>query len=354
MCFTEECRPLLRPLPFQGGVAILMAHCFEAFIFIYLVSWKGASPSSRSPHFSFASSLFSSVLAHNHKQKMVLTLDSDGCRLIRKQVYCENNITQIYYDGQPRPSSQCTLDICSLIVSNWGYLPNVPGNVFFVIIFALIFLLQIPLGVWKKTWGVLIGMTIGSALEAVGYVGRIMAHNQPFQFNPFLIYIIFLTIAPAFLSAAIYVCLTRIIVVYGQSNARFSPRIYSVVFMFSDFVALVLQGSGGGLASVNAGKDADKAQMGINIMIAGLAWQVVSLTIFAIAAADFAWCVNRKRGASNPSFVQLRKSKKFKAFLWRKFLQTTPFKPPSLTLCAQYSASKPSSSTSDHATGLLN
>ena len=253
---------------------------------------------------------------------MVLTLDSDGCAVIRKQVYCENNITQVYYDGQIRPSSECTLDTCSLIVSNWGYLPNSAGNIFFIILFALIFLLQIPLGVWKKTWGVLIGMTIGAALEAVGYVGRIMAHNQPFSFNPFLIYIIFLTIAPAFLSAAIYLCLTRIIVVYGQTNARFSPRIYSVVFMFSDFVALVLQGSGGGLASVNAGKDADKAQQGINIMIAGLAWQVISLTIFAIAAADFAWCVKRNHHSgspSNPAFLQLRSSKKFKAFLWRKF-----------------------------------
>lgn len=279
---------------------------------------------------SSTSILFLSILLHNSFTSlpsrsilsMPLNLDANGCGIIRKHVYCPNNITEIYYDGHIRPSRDCTLDTCSLLVSNWGYLPNAPSNIFFAVVFGVFFILHIPLGLWKRTWGVLLGMTIGSSLEAVGYVGRTIAHSQPFSFNPFLIYIIFLTTAPAFLCAAIYVCLARIIVVYGESNARFRPTTYSIIFMFSDFIALVLQGAGGGLASVNSGKDQQKAQMGINIMIAGLAWQVVSLTLFTVAAADFVWCVKKGRGQPNQDFMALRQAKKFRAFMWCEYFQS--------------------------------
>ena len=246
------------------------------------------------------------------------TVDAHGCALIRKQLFCPNNITQVFYDGHIRDRANCTLATCSIFVSNWGYLPNVPANVIFIVLFAMVAFLQIPLGLWKRTWGILLGMTIGSALEMAGYVGRVLASSQPFQFNPFLIYIVLLTIGPAFLSAAIYLCLARIIVVYGESNARLRPKTYSLIFMFSDFVALVLQGAGGGIAST--GKDQTTSQMGINIMIAGLAWQVASLTIFSAAAADFVWCVKRGRGQSNQDFMPLRESKKFRLFMWCELL----------------------------------
>lgn len=229
-----------------------------------------------------------------------------------------------------RPDSltlvQCTIDTCSLTIANFEYLPNLAGNYFFIIIFALLLLISVPLGIYRKTWGVAVGMFFGLVLEAVGYGGRIMAHANPFAFNPFLIYLICLTIAPAFLSAAIYLCGARIMVVYGISNARFKPRTYSLVFMFSDFVALVLQGAGGGIAATASGdSNQNKAQSGINIMIAGLAWQVVSLLIFAISCADFSIRVRKGKGLANPAFLDLRESAKWKGFLWGK--HTLPIPP---------------------------
>lgn len=240
---------------------------------------------------------------------------ASACLTIRGQVFCKNNITQVYFDGKPRNSTDCTLSTCSLLVSHWGYLPNVPSNYFFLVLFAVFFLVNIPLGLWKKTWGVLAGMTIGCAFEAAGTLGRIQAATNPFQFNPFLIYIIFLTIGPSFLSAAIYLCLARIIVIYGEGNSRFKPRTYSIIFMTSDFVALILQGAGGALAAT-AKDDLTKAQKGINIMIAGLVWQVASLTLFALAAGDIAWCVNQGRAPANPMFLKLRSTRRFRGFLW--------------------------------------
>ena len=163
-------------------------------------------------------------------------------------------------------------------------------------------------------------MVLGLALEIVGYVGRIWIHSSPFTQNPFLINIIGLTIGPAFLAAAIYLCLSRIIVVYGESFSRFKPRTYSVSFMIADFVALVLQGAGGGIAST--ANDQATSDMGVDIMIAGLAWQVVSITLFGIVCADFAWRVRSGRGQKNPLFTSLRESTKWTLFLLGTFLST--------------------------------
>lgn len=99
-------------------------------------------------------------------------------------------------------------------------------------------------------------------------------------------YLICLTIAPCFISAGIYLCLSRIIVVYGEHMARFKPRTYTIIFISCDIFSLVLQAVGGALADTANNKSL--SQTGINIMIAGLSCQVVSLAIFIALCGDFA------------------------------------------------------------------
>lgn len=85
--------------------------------------------------------------------------------------------------------------------------------------------------------------------EIIGYIARIAMHSNPFLKSNFLMYLVTLTIAPAFLSAAIYLCLARIVVVYGEESSRFRPRTYTIVFCIGDFSALLLQAVGGAIAS---------------------------------------------------------------------------------------------------------
>lgn len=114
-------------------------------------------------------------------------------------------------------------------------------------------------------------------------------------------YLITLTIAPCFWSAGIYLCLSRIILTYSPSPsssptlARFRPRTSTRLFIACDIFSLVLQAFGGALADNR--KKPHTAQTGVNIMIAGLACQVVSLSIFIALCADFAWRVRGARGA---------------------------------------------------------
>lgn len=83
--------------------------------------------------------------------------------------------------------------------------------------------------------------------------------------------------------------------------------------MTSDFVSLVLQGTGGGLsatASDNAGSEIGRA-----IMVAGVVFQVVSLLIFMILWLEFVFRLRRTSDSKKDArFVELRDRKKFTWF----------------------------------------
>ena len=128
-----------------------------------------------------------------------------------------------------------------------------------------------------------------------------------------LSYLVCLTIGPAFLSAAIYLCLARILVVYGVTISRFSPRTYTITFMTCDFISLLLQAVGGAIADTADNHSLE--QMGINIMIAGLAWQVASLLLFIVCCGEYAWRVWRSWVPTAAGSHPLRESRMFKAFL---------------------------------------
>ena len=121
-----------------------------------------------------------------------------------------------------------------------------------------------------------------------------------------------MTIGPAFLSASIYLCLSRLVVVYGQHLSRFRPFTYTATFMGCDFISLLLQAAGGAIAST--ANTPSSNQMGINIMIAGLSFQVFSLCVFFALTAEFAWRVAHRQSACEPAFDGLRQTRLFLAF----------------------------------------
>jgi hypothetical protein len=196
-------------------------------------------------------------------------------------------------------------------------------------LFAILLLLQIGLAVKWKTWGFLGGMFGGIVLEILGYIGRVMMSSNPFAKNPFLMcvylflwltgslthssYLICATIGPAFLSASIYMCLGRMVVAYGENLSRFKPRTYTLTFVSCDLLSLALQAAGGGLASTATTQNQENT--GVNIMIGGLASQVVSLSIFAILCADFGVHIVKGKASRNAAFADVWQRLRFKLFL---------------------------------------
>jgi len=136
-------------------------------------------------------------------------------------------------------------------------------------------------------------------------------------------YLTSLTIAPAFISASIYLTLARIIPTYSATLSRFQPRTYTILFITFDVIALFLQAVGGAIASIT--NDDNTSKLGINIMIAGVSWQVSSIGVFSILCAESTWRVMRVSEESLSrvaGFVELRHTLRFRTFLWMLGLAT--------------------------------
>jgi hypothetical protein len=148
------------------------------------------------------------------------------------------------------PGFVCHLGTCN--ITEWGYVhyqPSVPGNVLFLILIDALGLAQLILGIYHKTGLVCVAMIFGLASESSGYIARILLHYDPFSKVYFMWYLICLTLGPVFIAAAIYICLGRIVVVYGEDISRIKPRSYTVFFMGCDFIALCVQTVGGAIAA---------------------------------------------------------------------------------------------------------
>lgn len=209
-------------------------------------------------------------------------------------------------------SQQCTLETCPLSYAHIRYIPNLGGNAFYVTLFAILIPVQIWIGIRTRTWGFMFGSICGLILEVLGYVARLKMRDNPFIDCWFTMYVfdiqtwsnflqsltgarymVCLTIAPAFISGAIYISLARIIGVYTTQLSRIRQRSYSLIFVACDVVSLLLQAAGGAITTSN---DSSTVQTGINIMIAGLSTQVASLTLYLAICLDFGWRVHRLQG----------------------------------------------------------
>ncbi|RAL13911.1 RTA1 domain-containing protein [Aspergillus homomorphus CBS 101889] len=214
-------------------------------------------------------------------------------------------------------SDYCTLDTCPITEAYVYYIPSLAGNAFYLAFFAVLLAAQVVLAIRYRTWGYFAGLFGGLVLEIIGYAGRLQLHSNPFRFNSYLEYLICLTIGPAFLSASIYICLGRIVIIYGESISRLRPKTYTIVFVTCDLISLILQAAGGAITSIADADQYDLAQNGINIMIAGLASQVVSLALFMALCLDYAWKVHKNPHELNtePRMRDLHQSRHWKAFL---------------------------------------
>jgi len=80
--------------------------------------------------------------------------------------------------------------------------------------------------------------------------------------------------------------------------------------MTSDFISLVLQGAGGGLAAT--ANEYSESNTGRAIMVAGVVFQVVSLLVFMALSLEFAFRLRRtSESTKDKRFFALRNTKKF-------------------------------------------
>ncbi|KAK2000094.1 RTA1 like protein, partial [Colletotrichum falcatum] len=181
------------------------------------------------------------------------------------------------------PEANCTLELCPLEYSLYRYRPNLAVNALFLALFALAAVVHTFLGVRWRAWGFMAFMIAGCLSEIAGYIGRIIMYYNPFQFAGFMLQIIFITSAPVYFTAAIYVTIGRAIDSFAPELSRIPTKAMYWLFISFDVFCLVLQAAGGALSTTSAGS----STVGVDLAMAGLVLQVVVLVAFCAVFADY-------------------------------------------------------------------
>lgn len=181
---------------------------------------------------------------------------------------------------------------CPVEATTYGYFPNFGGNVFFAVWFGLLGVLQLGIGVYYRSWTMMVALAVGGLMELAGYIGRVLMSNNPWNSDAFKLQIVCLVLAPTFIAAGIYLTLKHIILALGPEHSRLKPRLFTWIFISCDVGSLVLQAVGGGVAAA-AGNDQQLLQVGDDIIIAGIAFQVATMAVCGILAAEFFWRIKR-------------------------------------------------------------
>ena len=191
--------------------------------------------------------------------------------------------------------AQATEDIfyATLNLKNLAFLKNLykyylsrPANIIYLVIYFLLFAYFAAMSIKSRYWWYNVTFVCGYGLEFIGFLGRVLAFTDDTRMQFYLMQIVCLTIAPAFIMAGVYFLFGQLVVIHGREYSRLKPLWYSYFFIATDVISLLIQAGGGGAASVASNNHTD-TRPGTNTMIAGIVTQVFAMTVFLVFWFEF-------------------------------------------------------------------
>ncbi|OCF31122.1 hypothetical protein I317_07557 [Kwoniella heveanensis CBS 569] len=178
-------------------------------------------------------------------------------------------------------------DPCNIL----KYIPNLGAN---AVASVLYFLTAIALTYQqfrhRARW--MLVLTIGAWAEGVGIALRLYYRQKPQVTSSYIAMNTVVVLSPCLFLAADYILLGRLVAyIEGSEYIRpLKPRLVSTVFVCSDVLTFLIQGSGGGLAASGSQSSAD---LGSKLFLIGLALQLVSFALFTCLWAVVGWRIKR-------------------------------------------------------------
>ncbi|KAH7024096.1 RTA1 like protein-domain-containing protein [Ilyonectria destructans] len=169
----------------------------------------------------------------------------------------------------------------------YQYDPSLAAAVIFLIIFAASAILHAWQIIRTKNW-YFIPFLVGTLAEAIGCTGRaIGAKESPdWTKGPYIIQALLLLLGPSLFAASIYMVLGRLIVLLeAQKHSFIRPSWLTKFFLLGDIISIAAQGFGGGKLA-NA-ETPDARSQGENIIIGGLAVQIIFFGLFIVTTIIF-------------------------------------------------------------------
>ncbi|KAK5987911.1 Protein RTM1 [Cladobotryum mycophilum] len=178
----------------------------------------------------------------------------------------------------------------------WMYDPSFPlaivGTIVYGIIFLAIFYLTI---IRYRAWYFTV-VVVGAAIEVAAYILRAYSTKNQTVLPPFVMTLTFTVLAPVFVAAGNYLLISRLIrAVLPPSRHRIlkiSGRRLTPIFVACDIIAFMIQGSGSGIASSDNWTGPNE-KVGRNVLIGGLAFQLIAFGLFLCVFGRFHYLANR-------------------------------------------------------------
>ncbi|CEJ62836.1 hypothetical protein PMG11_11322 [Penicillium brasilianum] len=197
----------------------------------------------------------------------------------------------------------------------YRYTPSTSAAAVFVALFSLMTLCHLFQLLRSRSWYFLSFLT-GGIFEIIGYVCRILAHNNKESVPIYSVMTILILLAPPLFAVSIYMVLSRLIIhLRAEELSAVSVKWMPKIFVVGDVVGFVAQAAGGGIM---ASGSVSSYNLGEHITVAGLAVQLLFFAIFMVTCALFHY---RLRRCPTAKVIQVKSDKNGKAFrTWESLL----------------------------------
>ncbi|KAL1676000.1 RTA1 like protein-domain-containing protein [Schizophyllum commune] len=189
-------------------------------------------------------------------------------------------------------------------LSAYGYVPTEWVCIMYVALFSITTATHLGQALYTRCWWLLPTVGLCGALEIFGWAGRLWSAHEVLKKDPFMMQIVATILGPTPLLAANFIVMGRLVGKLGPEFSRLSPRLYSILFLSCDIVSLIVQGVGGGIAA--SANNHENADLGGNIMLGGIAFQIVVITFFTASSAEFLWRYSSNRPISRTTSTKIR------------------------------------------------
>lgn len=170
-------------------------------------------------------------------------------------------------------------------LSPYHYIPTRYVTIIFVTLFGLSTSMHLFQALKYRLWWLLPTVCLCGFLEILGWSGRLWSSFNPFIVTPFQIQICCTIIAPTPFIAANFIILGKLVQRLGPAYSRLTPKWYSIIFVSCDFVSLVIQAVGGGMAATAS--NLKGSNLGAHIMLAGIVFQLGVIIVYSYCGIEY-------------------------------------------------------------------
>ncbi|KXH42482.1 hypothetical protein CNYM01_08527 [Colletotrichum nymphaeae SA-01] len=186
----------------------------------------------------------------------------------------------------------------------YHYDPSLPAACIFIALFGISFALHLFQMIKLRAW-YFVPFLIGCCCRALS-----ATETPNWSTTSYTIQSLTLLLGPALLAASIYMVLGRLIrFLEAEHLALIRTKWLTKLFVLGDVISFVTQGAGGAILS--RAKSLSDVDLGENIIIAGLAVQILFFGGFIIVTCLFHYRINQ-----NPTDPCNSASLRWKPFLW--------------------------------------